>query len=854
MTWAERVDAGLDRATAAAIARPGRTALLALLVLALLSGAALRVEVETDVVQLLRTPAAETLAEASRAFGLDTRAHLLVEAERGGREEDLLRFARELRARLAGDARFLAVLDGSPVDPEAAVRALAARWGPLYWPPAELPALEQRLSRAGMDQALAAQLGRLSLPGAGQVERWVELDPLELAGPLRRRVETLRGAWTLAPGQHHLSADGRALLVTVVAREETHALGGATRLVAALDEAAAEVLAQPWAAGLSLTPAGALHLAEESERVIAADLRRGALTGVLCSLVLLAGFLRVRPDRMLLLTLPILWGVSLGLLLFGALHPHMTILALGCLSAVLGMADDFTIHLVAATRALRAGGLGPDAAAAQAARELRLPMALGALSSASAFLAFLAADQPFLREMGLLSALGILSSLLGALWLLPPLIALLLRREPPDRGSAGLARDAGATRLAVWSADHPLAALLVAGLISAAAAALVLRDPPRLEDDLRRIHARDSRPLLGQERIARVLGGAREPVLLLLSAPDEAAALEACHRLEPELSRLIAEGALVARVSAAALLPPRAEQEAALRRVRALDGDALARELGAALAAAGFEPEAFQEYLAGLSSAATLPGPLDPAGLRALGLGALLDDLLHTGPEGARALVLVYPRQEPWSAASRQELRDQLDHALRAAGVEGRATGLHFVSAEAAAQVAGDFSRVSLLTGLAVLGVMLLRFRGLRLTALVLLPAGLGVLWTAGLFSLLGLRLNLMNLGVLPMVLALGVDDGIMIVHRALAGEELRGPGFRATAAGVVTTTATTVLGFGSLALSQNLGLASVGVLSAAGLSFCLLASLGVLPAALTLLGVAPRATDLPLPPLTPGA
>ena len=118
------------------------------------------------------------------------------------------------------------------------------------------------------------------------------------------------------------------------------------------------------------------------------------------------------------------------------------------------------------------------------------------------------------------------------------------------------------------------------------------------------------------------------------------------------------------------------------------------------------------------------------------------------------------------------------------------------------------------------------------LATLALLPAALGTLWTAGAFVLLGAQLNLMNLGVLPMVLALGVDDGIHVVHGHLGAES---PRDHAIEVGVLLTSLTTLVAFGSLALSRNRGIASVGLLTLLGVTGCLLASVVVLPALLEL-------------------
>lgn len=822
----------IDGMVRALVDRPARALAIALVGLGLATLAFSRLSLETDITRMLDTPAGRTFAEASRAFALDARAHLLVEADRAGREADLRRFAAGLRERLLADpaGRFVAVESGVPLDPAAAITSLALPWGPLYWPPERLAELERRLSREGMTEQLHAQLRRLSLPAAGDLERFVELDPLELAAPLQGRVRSMQGSYDFAPDSlEYLSRDGTALLVTVLTRSPRSTPGGESALVGTLDGATQALLAEPWAAGLQVHAAGGLHLAAESERVIRGDLIGNGATSMVVSLLLLAALLRIRLDRTAVLFLPTMWGAGVGIGLCAALVPDMTVLALGTSPVLVGLGVDFTVHLLSEARLRSAAGQPPREAATGAARELALPLLVAALANATAFLAFLWTGQGFLREMGLLNGLGLLVTLAGTLLLLPPIMARVLARAPlvPTR-------DLGASRFTAWSADHPRPVLLVTGLLSVATVALVAWRPPRIEDDLREIHARDSAPLAAQARLEAELGGTFEPVLLLLQADDEEQVVAAAQRLDPELLRLVREGRLAARVSLAALLPAREDQERVRERLRRMDGPTLARDLDLALDAVGFDPEPFRAYRDRLAALPSVP-PLTAARLREEGLGELLRDLVRTEPGGkASALVALYPRSDALDAPARAALDAALREALHRSGVEARPTGLYAIGAEETQQVARDFRDVSLITGLVVAALIFLRFRRPGLTLLTLLPAGLGVLWTAGLYSLLDLKLNMMNLGVLPMVLALSVDEGIMIVHRVLAGEPVRGPAFRATATAVVLTATTTIVGFAGLAFSENRGMASVGVLTGAGMAFSLLASLGVMPALLS--------------------
>ena len=132
----------------------------------------------------------------------------------------------------------------------------------------------------------------------------------------------------------------------------------------------------------------------------------------------------------------------------------------------------------------------------------------------------------------------------------------------------------------------------------------------------------------------------------------------------------------------------------------------------------------------------------------------------------------------------------------------------------------------------AVVVVLLLEFRKLSLTFLALLPVGAGLVQMFGVMGLLGIPLNPANMIVLPLILGIGLDDGVHVVHdfRQRAGNYRVST---STTAAIVVTTLTTMVGFGSLMLSSHQGLASLGRVLTIGVTCCLFSSLVLLPALL---------------------
>ena len=146
-------------------------------------------------------------------------------------------------------------------------------------------------------------------------------------------------------------------------------------------------------------------------------------------------------------------------------------------------------------------------------------------------------------------------------------------------------------------------------------------------------------------------------------------------------------------------------------------------------------------------------------------------------------------------------------------------------------------------TGLAVLLIFLVlqldfgRVRGLRrATWLSLLTLGLGYLWLLGTMGLLRIDFNVANVLISPLLVGLGVDNCVYLLHR------YRDVGLRSvegalasTALPILANTLATMIGFGSLMLAETPVLRVLGQSAVMGIGYMTLLSLTFLPAALAL-------------------
>ena len=145
---------------------------------------------------------------------------------------------------------------------------------------------------------------------------------------------------------------------------------------------------------------------------------------------------------------------------------------------------------------------------------------------------------------------------------------------------------------------------------------------------------------------------------------------------------------------------------------------------------------------------------------------------------------------------------------------------------------------VMICLGLVVFIAAVLDYRNLRDTILTLVPALAGGVLMLGIMATLGLELNPFNLIALPLVFAIGIDNGIYLVsdgrRQIAAGKNTFEPSAD-TLSSVIVTSLTSIAGFGSLMIASHQGMFSIGVLLAVGVASSLIVSLVLLPPLLVL-------------------
>ncbi|MBU1412456.1 MMPL family transporter [Myxococcota bacterium] len=199
---------------------------------------------------------------------------------------------------------------------------------------------------------------------------------------------------------------------------------------------------------------------------------------------------------------------------------------------------------------------------------------------------------------------------------------------------------------------------------------------------------------------------------------------------------------------------------------------------------------------------------------------------MYIGRDGSYRVELV-PAVDIWDPASYARLQKAITDATGQGPV-----GMPALMADIAALIEADILMIcAACLGLSFL-LLLLIFRALRPAAVALAPVTLALWFTLGLMPLLGIQLNIFSIMAFPLIIGIGIDSGIHLVHRLKAGAAASAADdIMHTGKAIIITTVTTVIGFGSLLTINHPGMQSLGATVSLGLLLCLLFTLVLIPA-----------------------
>jgi predicted RND superfamily exporter protein len=597
-------------------------------------------------------------------------------------------------------------------------------------------------------------------------------------------------------GEYVESKDGTELYLYAKPAHSAADLDFDREVLAAAKEVTAKVL--PGFPGLAVDYTGVYVARVEEDDQMQADIARAATL----SLVLALGIIFLasrRPVALVVVAAPVLIGIAatfgFAWVIIGHLNP-----VTGFLGAVLiGLGIEYGVHL-----SMRFWEERRTHEPLQAMQEAMLGTFGGAMSSAltnaAAFFVVVFAEFEAFKQFGKIASFGVLATVIAA-YGLGPAVLFIAERIRPSRTGEPLPAPAPDRAVERRQASPALIGVLVA-VLGAAAYSLSVAPKVGFETDLKKLKGESPATEL-DEHITRQLGVVMMPALALVPTLEDA-------RVVSEIAAQVrAETGARASFSTIAslndLVPWNPEPRlAVIARIRKLVED-LPKSV-----TEGARAEDVKRFL---KMTEAQPWTVDDVPLEIR--------RRFTPREGQGTFVLIFPRYAGYDVQELGWWSDDLSLVIaraKARGVETHILDSNRIAAKIFSLIKQDGPLILGLAAVVVFAMIWVALRRLRYAALVAGPLYLGMTCIFGGMHLFDVRLNFLNVVVLPNLLAIAVDNSVHLFHRYR--EE--GPGtlghiMRTTGFAAVIATFSNAAGYGAMLVARHEGLRSVGVLAVLG-------------------------------------
>jgi predicted RND superfamily exporter protein len=582
------------------------------------------------------------------------------------------------------------------------------------------------------------------------------------------------------------------------------------------------------------------------------------------------------------LLIGLVWAVGLAAAVVGQLNIMTQMMAV----ILLGLGIDFSIHLLSSFTEWRAAGDTIHAALEKTFIKSGKGILTGGITTAAAFLAMAISHSRGMKEMGLVTGLGLLAILVSTMIFMPVLLVFRERRiakrlekkketkRPPQRditfrflgGTSSLfakrylftiVTSILVTALFVWSGfkiqfDHNYMNIEPKGLTSIDLQdvilekfdmgmdyALILAENPDLsrrlgenfrdlgtvaktedislylpspEQQEKRIpHIEEIRAIIQSSSVNRILPAGDMPELnkeidrlqMNIMEIQDMAYLGGQDKVDTKCKEIVGDPEKPGSKNVMEIL------------LGILEGDADLVSEGLSIFQQTFAPY-FKESVLKMSST-------DPIHLEELP-ESILDR--YSNKKRDQFLVTVFPVSDIWKDA--EFLRRFVDD-LEV--VSDKATGMPPVFAALIKVIGRDGRNAMLLTVAVVFFFLWMDFRNPLHALMAMIPLAFGIFWMVGIMKLSGMMLTVMNVMGFPLIIGIGIDDGVHIIHRWK--HEGRGriwTVFSSTGKAILLTSLTTMFAFGSLVFSVWRGFGHLGGALFIGVGACFLTTVIILP------------------------
>ena len=708
----------------------------------------------------------------------------------------------------------------------------------LFLTPAELNAVAEKLSDAGIRESVAKNKALLQTPQSMALKQLVQYDPFGLAPVFLQKFGSAGGGFKIdVESGYYLSADHTTLIMLIKPKRPAQDVPFGKKLLADGEIIEGTALANfQKTAGANvplpkISHTGGYTIANSDAELIRQDIVLNVLGSFFGVLALFIYAFR-RVASVAYAALPMALGLAMTFGVAGLVYGQLSSASAGFAALLAGLGIDFITVFYGRYVDERNRGESTTHAMIVAIRNTVPAIFIAAITTAATFYAFLATDFRGMTQLGFLTGTGILFFLLCVVFLLPALIILGERRERRKAPKLYL-HSFGSGKLIDAALRRPKVTIWVwAAFI---VVAFLVGTRVRFSDNIQDLRAKGNEGVIAQSKLTGKFGQSFDFMMYVIEGKSLDEVMERTYEATRDLDPLVQNKTIASYQSISTFLPPAQKQQAVideLARGRAdrFNPDRITNTFNAALAENGFRAGSYDEYMSLFRQTLTPTAPATLANIDNPEILKLTQRFVKQVNGGWMSVIYLYPSGSRWPRDVPAGLMAVADK-----HPQDVLTGVNLVSGTLRRIVRADAVRSTLIGFFAVAIIMFVSFRGLKMTLLTFVPFLAGVSGMLGLMAVFNLEFNFMNIFVGLMVIGVATDYAVYMLERYKENPGGYRVAAHETGKAVVMAALTAIVGYGSFALSHYPGLRSIGYASTFGIGLSGLAAITLLPAILVL-------------------
>ncbi len=583
--------------------------------------------------------------------------------------------------------------------------------------------------------------------------------------------------------------------------------------------------------GVRATAAGAYVYAEQDHKFIEKNIRRISLISIVGNLVLCL-LIYPRIPLLLLSLLPtglgILWTTGVA-----SFYPgEVNLISLSFIAIMAGLGDDQVVHFFNRVPQEWAKGGTLNAAVLRTFETTGLSVVFCILTAATSTAALATSGFKALAEFGFILTVGMFMMMFHTLLTVPALMQLWWRFSKPRAPETITFRFL--PRVARKSVDFVgrHARLVVAFSLAIFLLSLLALPAVRMGGRFEINAGADNPAIAAQNRLSAKFGIEGSPNVLLIAGGEEEV-LQRAERLTAGLEAYRQRGVLKSIFSPTDLLPSVRTQKQRAGSLAGIDFAASARALADSLRDNGFRIEPHQAFIDRLRNLGQDSAPVTLEKAAELLPPGLLDNSIRKTSDGSYVAAIAFYATDPNAT---QVIPETVIKSWRNQFGPFVEFSFDKINRDMQSQVLHDSRRALAWTAAAIVLIVYLCFRNFRISLIVLMPIAFAIIVTFGLLLLVGHRFSFMSITAIPLIIGIGIDNGIHLVRRYLENER---NGIlavaKASGAALIQSNLTTIVGFGALMASSFAPLAEMGLVTSLGVALALAGGLWLVPAVILL-------------------